>query len=46
VIGRFGYLLVCQNLELLAKYPDLLLASGKIESSEDLILTIEKGVKT
>lgn len=45
VVGRFGTLLVCQNMELLSKNPDLLLAASKIESSEESILTIEKGVK-
>lgn len=45
VLGRFGYLLVCQNPELLTKYPDLFLASSKIESSGDMILKIEKEIK-
>jgi len=45
VLGRFGYLLVCQNMELLAKNPDLLLAASKPESSEDLMITILNGVK-
>ena len=45
VLGRFGYLLVCQNLELLSKNPNLLLAASKIESTEDIIKTIEKGVR-
>jgi len=44
-VGRFGYLLICENLHLLAKYPDLLLSSSKIESSEEMILKIEKGIK-
>ena len=45
VLGRFGILLVCQNLELLSKNPDLLLASQKIEASEKMLLSIEKRVK-
>jgi len=45
VLGRFGYLLVCQNMELLSKNPNLLLAASKIESTEDIIKTIQKGVK-
>ena len=44
-LGRFGYLLVCKNMELLAKHPDLLLAAGKIEASGDFLSTIEKGIK-
>jgi len=43
VLGRFGDLLVCQNLGLLTKHPDLLLAASKIESSEKMILRIENG---
>lgn len=45
VLGRFGNLLVCQNLQLLAKNPDLLLASQKIEASEKVLLSIEKELK-
>jgi len=45
VLSRFGDLLVCQNLELLAKNPDLLLASQKIEASEKMLLSIEKRIK-
>jgi len=37
--------LVCQKLELLSKNPDLLLAASNIESTEDVMKTIEKGVK-
>ena len=45
VLARFGYLLVCQNMELLSKNPDLLLAAAKRQSSEMMILKIEKGSK-
>ena len=45
VLGRFGYLLVCNDLELLSKNPNLLLASLTIEASEEKILEIQKGVK-
>jgi len=45
VLGRFGFLFVSQHMELLTKNPDLLLAASKAESSEDLMCTIEKGVK-
>lgn len=37
VIGRFGFLLVNQDTELLLKYPDLLLAAATAESSTSLI---------
>ena len=37
VIGRFGFLLVNQDTELLAKYPDLLLAAATAQSATTLI---------
>lgn len=45
VIGRFGYLLICQNLELLAKNPELLLAASKSVASEELLVNIAKEMK-
>lgn len=37
VIGRFGFLLVNQDTELLLKYPDLLLAAATAESSTSVM---------
>jgi len=45
VIGRFGYILVCQNLGLLAKNPELLLAASKSVASEELLVSIAKEMK-
>lgn len=42
VLGRFGYLLVCRNLQLLSKNPDLLLAASKQNASDEMLSTIEK----
>ena len=45
VIGRFGYILVCQNLELLGKNPQLLLAASKSIAAGELLIKIERGIK-
>ena len=45
VIGRFGYILVCKNLDLLGKNPELLLAASKSVASEELLVSIEKEMK-
>jgi len=42
VIGRFGYLLVLKNLDLLTKNTDLLLAASKPDASQELLSIIEK----
>jgi len=45
VLGRFAYLLVCKNQNLLEKNTDLLLAASKSNSSKELLSTILKEMK-
>lgn len=44
-LGRFGYLLVCKNPQLLTKNPDLLLASSRRSSSEEMLASIAREMK-
>lgn len=43
VIGRFGFLLVCKNFDILGENLDLLLAASKTQASEDLLAVFSKG---
>ena len=45
VIGRFAFLFVCKNFDILGVHLDLLLAASKIEASEDLLTLFTKKVK-
>ena len=43
VLSRFGYLVTQKYPNLLEQNPDLLLAASQVDSSEKMILKIEKG---
>lgn len=43
VIGRFGFLFVCKNFDILGENLDLLLAASKIESSDKIMLHNGRG---
>ena len=45
VIGRFGFLFVCKNFDILGENLDLLLAASKTQASDELLAEFAKDGK-